>query len=189
MRNFSLLFRCMMVTALAFFVQDGFAQKYLLVGSANDTTGLSANERAAYRWAMNQYGTDAGYMSFSNIGTMGVPANTEAIWFHLNDTTGIRSDAASVASTIETYVTNGGGLFLSGHATHYVTNTNVTATGPTEVINNNAATADDAWGFRPLASAATHPVFDGLPATTWVNPGWSGFQTVTNGTQGYENMS
>lgn len=166
-----------------------YGQQYILLGSATDTSGLSHDEQQAYDWAMTTYGVDAAYMNFATVSSSGLPADCQAVWFHLQDTTGIRADAVTAASTIETFVNGGGGMFLSGHATHYVTTTNVTTTGPTEVINNPTATADDAWGFCPITSAASHPVFLGLPATTWVNRSWSGFQTVTNGTQTQETIS
>ena len=163
--------------------------KILLVGSATDTSGLSNDEKTAYDWAMSEYGVYAKYTSFTALDLYGISSNTDVIWYHLQSQTSIPADAMMMAAEVDSFVTNGGGLFVSGFASHYLDTTNISATPPAETISNTAATADPAWGFRPFAATASHPIFAGLPASTWPNGGWSGFRTVAQGTQTYETIA
>lgn len=169
-------------------VNTGIAE-IVVVGSGADLTALSLDERDAYQWAIGAFPNLVQYRSFADINTNGIPAEAKVIWFHLQSVDTIRPDAATAAGAVETFLNAGNGLLLSGHATKYVVNTNVTTVGSTETINNTAATADSAWGFRPLAAAATHPIFDGLPASIWPDANWGGFRTVDAGTPSQETIS
>ncbi len=155
-----------------------FAQKVLLVGSATATSGLNAEEQAAYSWATTKYGTDVQYKSFADINTNGVPTTTRAIWYHLQSAQTIPADAVTASPKIEAYLNQGGGLFLSGFGTKLVTNVKVTTVGPTETISNATAVADSAWGFFPTPGRESHPIFAGMTASKWPNASWGGYRTV-----------
>ena len=168
-------------------VGSAFAQKFLLVGDAAAASGLPSAEQNAYNWALSHFGADAGYSSFSDISTNGLPANTRTIWYHFEDDPALPASGASAASTIEAFVDNGGGILCSGFATEYIVTINATAVGPNETINNDPAGPDAAWGIRPLAGFEGHPAFAGIPYNTdWVDPNWIGFRTISDSVAGRE---
>jgi hypothetical protein len=158
-----------------------------LVGSASDTSGLGVEEKAAYTWALNAYGSTAAYMPFAQIAN-GVPSSVKTIWYH-SQSPDLPSDAVGAAARVDSFTTKGGGLVLTGFGTKYVVPTKVTTVGPTETINGAGATADAAWGIRPTLGKEIHPVFAGITLTTaaeWGNPDWGGFRTIKSGTAAAE---
>ena len=178
-----------MALTFILFTQSAFGQRVCLVGSAADMSGLSADEQNAYQWAMDNYGADAAYISFSDISMDGLPASCEVVWYHLQAVTDIPMDASDAAGAIEGHLNAGGGLFLSGFGTKYITNVNATAIGPNETINNPNATSDAAWGFRQTPGQEGHPIFAGLSDSMWPNPDWGGIRTVAEGTETQETIA
>jgi Domain of unknown function (DUF4960)/Secretion system C-terminal sorting domain len=158
-----------------------------LVGSASDTSGLGIEEKAAYAWALNTYGSSAAYMPFAQIAN-GVPANVKTIWYH-SQTPDLPADAVGAAAKVDSFTSKGGGLVLTGFGTKYVVPTKITTVGPTETISNPTAVADGAWGIRPSVGKEIHPLFAGITPTTaadWGNPDWGGFRTIKAGTAAAE---
>lgn len=163
------------------------AQKVILVGGGAAITDLPAAEQNAYNWALTHFGADAAYKSFADVAANGLPTTTRAVWFHFEDDPILPASATTAAAKIGSFVQNGGGLLASGFATSYVVDAGITTTAPTETINNDPAGPDVAWGVKPLAGKAAHPVFAGLTATTdWVDPNWGGFRTISTTTKGRE---
>ena len=160
---------------------SGFAQTVCLVGAPVDTSGLPSAEKAAYHWALDNYGTDAGYISFADITANGVPSDCRVIWFHFEDDPALPTDAAAAATNIETFINMGGGILLSSFATEYALAINATTIAPNETINTDPKGPDAAFGIRPFPQFADHPVFAGIPPTTdWSDPSWSGFRTISD---------
>lgn len=182
-------FTWMLIFALGLLTQNSWAQKVCLVGSPADMSGLSADEAAAYQWAMDAYQSDAVYQSFADVQANGLPADCEVVWYHLQSNSDIPTDAADAASVVEAHLNAGGGVFLSGFGTKYIVNINATGVGPTETISNPSATSDAAWGFRPTPGQENHPFFNGLSTSEWPNPDWGGFRTVAEGTQTQETIA
>lgn len=150
----------------------------IVVGDAASVNDLPTAEKNAYNWALSTY-SGAQYRSFAQIATDGIPAETEAIWFHFEDDPTLPAGAAAAAANFDAFVHGGGGMLLSGFATGYATTINATTTAPTETINNDPAGPDVAWGVKPLTGLAGHPVFKNLtPTTDWVDPNWGGFRTI-----------
>ncbi|MDX2249664.1 MAG: DUF4960 domain-containing protein [Bacteroidia bacterium] len=183
-----LITRLSIITAiLTIFAGNVFAQKVCLVGAAADTSGLPLAEKNAYGWALSHFGADAAYISFANIGSSGLPADCQAIWFHFEDDPILPADAAFATSAIEAFVSNGGGLLVSGFATEYAVAINATGVSPDQTINNDPAGPDAAWGIKPFPGFENHPVFAGLTANTdWADPNWSGFRTISDSVAGRE---
>lgn len=177
----------MMLVALVLGGGAAFGQKILLVGDGATIGDLPTAEQKAYNWALTNFGADAGYTSFGDIATNGLPAETGAIWFHFEEDATIPASAATAASTIETFLDNGGGILLSAFTTSYVLDLNVTAAGPSETIDNDPRGPDVAWGIRPLTGQEGHPVFAGIaPTTDWIDANWGGFRTIADTTVGRE---
>ena len=164
-----------------------WAQRVCLVGDAADVSSLPSAENKAYNWAINNYGSDAAYVQFSDITANGVPAGCRVIWFHYEDDPTLPTDAAGASNAIGTFVNNGGGLLTSGFATQYLVTAGITTVAPNEVINNDPAGPDAAWGIKPFAGFENHPVFAGIPPTTdWADPNWGGFRTISDSVAGRE---
>ena len=94
------------------------------IGEPQRTTFLSPDEKDAYNWAYNNYNVT--YMPFSAI-NLELLDNIDVIWWHIGydettTTTTLPSDSTtdSVKNTINDFVSEGGGLFLSGLASRYV---------------------------------------------------------------------
>lgn len=164
-----------------------FGQKVILLGDGAAVGNLPVAEQKAYNWALTHFGADAAYKSFADVAANGLPATARVAWFHFEDDPTLPASAAGAAAIVGAFVQNGGGLLASGFATEYVVATGVTTVAPTETINNDPAGPDVAWGIKPLAGQAGHPIFAGLtPTTDWVDPNWGGFRTVSATTAGRE---
>ena len=161
--------------------------RIVMVGDSADLGSLPAPDRKAYSWALNTFGLEAGYMSFADVVTSGLPTTAKVVWYHNEDDPVISSDAMSAASTIGNFVDDGGGLFLTSFATEYAVTVGATTVSTSETINNNPAGPDAAWGIRPFPGFENHPLFANIPPTTdWADPNWMGFRTVSDSIAGHE---
>lgn len=162
------------------------AASIVLVGNAATVDSLPTGEKNAYNWVLSTY-SGAQYRTFAQIASDGIPAETEVIWYHLEDGPEFPASANAAAAKIDTFVHKGGGLLLSSFATGYATKVNATSVAPTETIDKDPAGPDVAWGVRPLTGLASHSFFAGMsPTTDWVDPNWGGFRTIGASVQGRE---
>ena len=169
------------------FGQSAVATEILLVGEGA-LGDLPAGEQNAYNWALDNF-PQASYTTFADL-TGGVPAGVETIWYHLEDTTLVAPTATDAAGAITNFVAGGGGVLLSGFATQYATSIGATAVAPSEIIDNDPAGPDAAWGVRPLTGQEGHPFFANMTETMdWADPNWGGFRTIGAETAGREAMA
>lgn len=171
------------------FTKPTTAATVLMIGDATDIAGLPQGEQNAYNWGANALGEDGTYMSFEEISNVGIPASTEVIWYHYEDTSALAGDFTLIAGAVNQFVRSGGGIVTSGFATQALETADL-ATAVSEVIDKDPAGPDAAWGVKPLAGKESHPIFAGLTETTdWADPNWGGFRTIGDTVVGREAMA
>lgn len=173
------------------YVVPDFEGTKLMIGDAASVGELPQGEQNAYNWALGSLGADAKYMSFDDVANMGIPATINSIWYHYEDTSMLAGDFSTAAPAITEFISNGGGLVLSGFATQVATEVGVTDVAPTEVIDKDPAGPDVAWGIAPIDTTFNnHPIFADLTETTdWVDANWAGFRTIGDTVPGREAMA
>ncbi|MCF8303956.1 MAG: DUF4960 domain-containing protein [Bacteroidales bacterium] len=135
--------------------------KIVLVGDKETMSELDPDEAAAYNWALDEFGEDASYHSFTElVNDTTLLDSIDAVWWHYDKYPDLPLSAVS-PNTIEImqeFRANGGGIFLTGFATQYVVDLGVETTGPNEVGKaEEPFTNPDPWGFR--ANYPDHPAF------------------------------
>ncbi len=139
--------------------------KIALVGTESSIDDLDPDEKAAYQWAISTLGTNAVY--FNVVDLVLEPAllnDFKAIWWHYDKFVDLPLlfDNPNTEIMMKTFRNNGGGILLTGSATQYVKNLDVTTKGPNQVAKAvTPFTNPDHWGIR--AKNPEHPIFANLP--------------------------
>ena len=90
------------------------------IGDHLNSTFLSPDEEEAYNWASTNYNVI--YLPLSVVESNPILSDIDVIWWHYDESTTLPDDSTTdvVKNTINDFVSNGGGLFLSGFASQYV---------------------------------------------------------------------
>lgn len=157
-----------------------------LVGDAATVSGLASSEKLAYNWAIANFTNPkkpAKYISFASISATGVPSDCGLLWFYYTGGLNLPVSANTAASNVIAYCNGGGNVLLTGLASKYAVQI-----GATNVATNEesfiSSIPDDAWGICPVAGQEANSIYSGLVASTWSNPAWGGYRTITTATAG-----
>ncbi len=151
----------------------------LVIGDSTNLIDMPLAEQNAYNWARMQFGAEAIYQSLTEVATNGVPMGIEAVWYH-SETSAMPASLTAAAPALDSFINNGGGMFLSGYATQAINVIDSTIDGPSEVIGG-PRNADAAMGLRPYLNAEDHPIFEGLTESTFPDPNWGGYRFIADG--------
>lgn len=178
-----LKFSLTIILSIVLFTSAFANGKIYLVGDGATVNDLASNEKNAYNWALANYTTPAKqavYISFSTIATSGVPSDCGLLWFHYTVSKTLPQNVLDAKEEVATYYNNGGNVFLTALGSKYAVEIGATTIATTEEGLNTAASADDAWGVCPVTGQEGHPIFAGLPSSTFPDAAWGGTRTVTN---------
>ena len=139
--------------------------KIALVGTEANMDDLDLDEKAAYEWAIAEFDTNAVYFNIVDLVLDPTLLNGfKAIWWHYDKFIDLPLlfDNPNTENMMKNFRNAGGGILLTGSATQYVKNLDVTTKGPNQVAKSAMPTTNpDHWGFR--AKEPAHPIFLNLP--------------------------
>ncbi|RKY55554.1 MAG: hypothetical protein DRP89_03060, partial [Candidatus Neomarinimicrobiota bacterium] len=120
-----------------------------LLGNKTIYENLSDEEKEAYDWAISNYASN--YISFNNIiNTPSIIDTFNLIWWHYNENTSLPMESSdnAVIDALSSFISEGGGVLLSGFAPQYVVNMGIEDTPPQEI--SNEPTTSSVWGFTQI---------------------------------------
>lgn len=149
------------------------SQRYAFVSTAESLSEIEDDdEKAAAQWFINNYPTGE-LLPVSKIASGDIDLSAiSVIWIHV-DRVGDGKLPASllanqVVNSITEYYKNGGNIFLSIHATQYITSLGRMASdrSPGIIGSGTGGVGSDTWSFNPdigmVYDHFSHPIYKGL---------------------------
>ena len=131
------------------------------LGAAGSYEQLTPEGLAAYNWLEKNKKIKTLFISFSDLNEQTLnEKNIDVIWWHYNEAVSLPPAALkkNTIKLIHTFVSSGGGLFLSGLAPQYVVQLGVEKNLPT--ITRINKTKSSWWGFSQMVDG--HPIFSNM---------------------------